>query len=199
MPSCDHADKVDRYFLAIANTSGEILHFNNVETPFNDISQDIEHLLGYSRGELSGHPAMKIIHPADREAVLNAMASAVEGKTLSSRKIRLVKNDGSLLDVIMCPFSFEVDGKGRGGAILRDASRKSPDNSSMKKDRTPPGIIPICMCCSKIRNQAGAWQTPVSHLQSLTGADLSHGICPECAPGYYPDYENMKNPTDKKE
>lgn len=199
MLSCDHVDKVDRFFLAIANASGEILHFNNAESPLHDISPDTELLLGYCRGDLSGLPAMNVIHPEDREAVLDAMASAVEGLVLSSRKIRLVKNDGTLQDAIMSPFYFKVDGKGRGGAILRDVSMISPDDRKTKRDRTASDIIPICMYCNKISNQAGAWLHPVAYLQALTNTYLSHGICPECAPKYLPGYRKKEGPTDKNE
>lgn len=183
MLKSDHSNRGDRFFLAIANSSGDVLHFNSAECPIHNASPDTEVLLGYSRGELSGHPAMNIIHPADRETVLNTMALAVEGQLLSSQKIRLIKNDGTLLDAIMCPFSLKIDGKDRGGAILRDVSMESPNEIRAENGRTASDIIPICMYCSKIRNQAGAWQTPVAYLQSLTGADLSHGICPECVPG----------------
>jgi hypothetical protein len=99
----------------------------------------------------------------------------------------------------MCPFSFKVDGKGRGCAILRDVSMEGASEKRTEKGRKTCDIIPICMYCNKIRNQSGAWQTPVEYIQGLTGAELSHGICPECVPGYTQGYKDIKDSKATKE
>jgi DNA-binding response OmpR family regulator len=42
------------------------------------------------------------------------------------------------------------------------------------------GLLPICMYCHKIRNDQSYWMKLEVFLRHQTGADLSHGICPEC-------------------
>lgn len=54
--------------------------------------------------------------------------------------------------------------------------------------KTLEGLLPICSCCKKIRNDRGYWQHVESYLQEHTEADFSHGICPECAHTHYPEY-----------
>ena len=54
--------------------------------------------------------------------------------------------------------------------------------------RTLGGLLPICSCCKKIRNDQGYWQHVETYLQAHTEADFSHGICPECAEEHYPEY-----------
>lgn len=41
-------------------------------------------------------------------------------------------------------------------------------------------ILPICMYCKKIRQDRNYWQQIEEYVHSHTGADFSHGICPEC-------------------
>jgi hypothetical protein len=54
--------------------------------------------------------------------------------------------------------------------------------------RTLSGLLPICSSCSKIRDDKGYWQGVEQYLHEHTGAQLSHGMCPECMGKMYPDY-----------
>lgn len=47
--------------------------------------------------------------------------------------------------------------------------------------RTLSGLLPICMYCKKIRDDKGYWAQLEVYIRSHTGANFSHGICPECA------------------
>ncbi len=42
------------------------------------------------------------------------------------------------------------------------------------------GLLPICCYCKKIRNDQNYWQEIESYIHDQSGADFSHGICPEC-------------------
>ena len=47
--------------------------------------------------------------------------------------------------------------------------------------RTLRGILPICACCKKIRDDEGYWHRVEEYVHARTEADFSHGYCPECA------------------
>jgi hypothetical protein len=49
------------------------------------------------------------------------------------------------------------------------------------------GILPLCSFCKKIRNDAGYWEQVDAYLKKYSGAEISHGICPECMKEYYPE------------
>ena len=49
------------------------------------------------------------------------------------------------------------------------------------------GLPPICVYCKKIRDDQGYWQQVESYLKEQTGAELTHGLCPECIKKLYPD------------
>ena len=66
--------------------------------------------------------------------------------------------------------------------------RTSALESALDAVRTLRGLVPICSCCKKIRNDDGFWEHLESYLRSHTEADFSHGLCPDCAEANYPDY-----------
>jgi GAF domain-containing protein len=42
------------------------------------------------------------------------------------------------------------------------------------------GLLPICAWCKRIRDDSGYWTKVETYLQDHTGADFTHGICPDC-------------------
>lgn len=41
-------------------------------------------------------------------------------------------------------------------------------------------LLPICAYCKKIRDDGTYWKQFESYIQEHTGANFSHGVCPEC-------------------
>ncbi len=54
------------------------------------------------------------------------------------------------------------------------------------------GLLPICATCKKIRDDKGYWNEIESYICEHSEADFTHGICPECAEKYYPEFFNKK-------
>ncbi|GAB4485246.1 MAG: hypothetical protein OHK006_11060 [Thermodesulfovibrionales bacterium] len=52
--------------------------------------------------------------------------------------------------------------------------------------RTLQGILPICSSCKKIRDEQGSWHQVETYIRAHSGADFSHGMCPDCAKKLYP-------------
>jgi sensor domain CHASE-containing protein len=53
--------------------------------------------------------------------------------------------------------------------------------AALDKVRTLEGLLPICMCCKRVRDDTGYWNQIDTYLCDHTNASLSHGYCPECA------------------
>ena len=53
--------------------------------------------------------------------------------------------------------------------------------------RTLRGIIPICSHCRKVRSELGDWEQLESYVRGHSGANFSHGICPDCLTEHYPE------------
>lgn len=52
--------------------------------------------------------------------------------------------------------------------------------------KTLHGLIPICAACKKIRDDKGYWNQLEVYIKKHSGAEFTHGMCPECARKYYP-------------
>jgi phosphoserine phosphatase RsbU/P len=61
--------------------------------------------------------------------------------------------------------------------------------------KTLQGIIPICMHCHKIRNDADSWDRVESYIEQHSDATFSHGLCPVCLDKYYPEEEEDEETT----
>ena len=50
------------------------------------------------------------------------------------------------------------------------------------------GLLPICSCCKKVRDDKGYWTQIEAYISHRSAAEFSHGICPECADAFYKEY-----------
>jgi PAS domain S-box-containing protein len=58
------------------------------------------------------------------------------------------------------------------------------------------GLLPICASCKKIRDDKGYWNQLESYIQEHSGAEFTHGLCPDCVLKLYPDFV-AKDPAKK--
>jgi PAS domain S-box-containing protein len=64
--------------------------------------------------------------------------------------------------------------------------------------KTLQGILPICSCCKKIRDDKGYWSQIEKYITEHSSAEFSHSICPDCAKKIYPDHYDKMFGADKK-
>jgi transcriptional regulator with PAS, ATPase and Fis domain len=53
--------------------------------------------------------------------------------------------------------------------------------------KTMSGLISICACCKKIRDDNGCWNQIEEYLETHSDASFSHGLCPGCFQQFFPD------------
>jgi DNA-binding response OmpR family regulator len=51
------------------------------------------------------------------------------------------------------------------------------------------GLIPICMHCKKIRDDASTWHRLETYIQEHSGAVFTHSLCESCLQEHYPTLE----------
>jgi hypothetical protein len=60
--------------------------------------------------------------------------------------------------------------------------RLSEHERALKRDlATLQGLLPLCARCKSIRNSESHWESLESYLESRSGAQFSHGLCPSCS------------------
>jgi PleD family two-component response regulator len=47
--------------------------------------------------------------------------------------------------------------------------------------KTLRGLLPMCAWCKRIRDEQGEWVALENYIKQYSNADVTHGICPECA------------------
>lgn len=52
--------------------------------------------------------------------------------------------------------------------------------AALDEIRQLSGILPICAKCKKIRDDDGYWQQVEKFIKTHTGAEFTHGYCPDC-------------------
>ena len=60
------------------------------------------------------------------------------------------------------------------------AARVRELEDAMARVKLLQGLLPICCYCKKIRNDRNYWQQVEHYITEHSGAQFSHGICPEC-------------------
>ncbi len=68
------------------------------------------------------------------------------------------------------------------------ASQKEELEAALIRIKRLEGIIPICMHCKRIRTDDAIWHNIVHYITEHTDAHFSHGLCPECAAQFYPEF-----------
>lgn len=71
----------------------------------------------------------------------------------------------------------------------RVAERTAELETALSEVKTLEGLIPVCSNCKQIRDDEGAWHAMETYVSRHTGADFSHGICPDCVSVLYPKYD----------
>ncbi len=54
------------------------------------------------------------------------------------------------------------------------------------------GLLPICSCCKKIRDDRGYWNQLENYISTHSEADFTHGICPDCVGSLFPEVAQQR-------
>jgi AmiR/NasT family two-component response regulator len=59
---------------------------------------------------------------------------------------------------------------------------------ALARVKTLSGLLPICASCKKIRDDQGYWQQVEVYIRDHSGVEFTHGLCPDCAKEYFPEF-----------
>lgn len=183
MPLDDPLD----YFFEI---SLDMLCLANLEGYFLRVNPAFTRTLGYSEEELLAVSFLELVHPDDQAATLAELEKLARGENTLYFENRYRCADGSWKWL-----SWTCPGAPAGAevvyAVARDITRQKREAEAREKlilDLTLAleriesleGLIPICSCCKKVRDDHGYWERVESYISNRTRALFSHGLCPDC-------------------
>ena len=59
---------------------------------------------------------------------------------------------------------------------------------TLTKVNTLSGLLPTCAWCKKLRDDEGYWKSVEEYISAHTGAEFTHGMCPECQKKYFAEH-----------
>lgn len=160
-------------------------------------------IFGYSSpDEIIGHKALEYWRdPGEREAF---QAELKRNKSLSAYHMAGRKKDGGPLELeSTCRIIEDQEGNFLGiTGILRDVTERRRSEAEREKliqqlrgalaeVRSLSGMLPICSSCKKIRDDKGYWSQIESYVSAHSGAEFTHGICPECEKKVYEELAKL--------
>ncbi len=60
--------------------------------------------------------------------------------------------------------------------------------TALREVTTLSGMLPICSSCKKVRDDQGYWKQIEEYISQRSGAQFSHGLCPDCMEQLYPEW-----------
>jgi PAS domain S-box-containing protein len=159
-------------------------------------------LIGIERNALIGKPFTRFVQREDQDIFYEHRQRLLETETRQSCDLRLVKKNGheffAHLECLVVKKSGD-DSRLIRGAVIDITDRKQAEadrdkfilklQETLDRVKTLSGLLPICAHCKNVRNDKGYWNRIETFIKDHSEAEFSHGICPECAKKYYPDFE----------
>lgn len=68
-------------------------------------------------------------------------------------------------------------------------------DTALERIRVLTGLLPICAGCKSIRDESGNWRPLETYISAHSGAQFSHGMCPDCFQKWYGNYLPESGPV----
>ena len=151
---------------------------------------------GYARSELEGMDVRRLRHADAPDIVTRQLAQASElGIRFEAVHVR---KDGSRFPVEVSSRAFVANGVRYLHSLVRDLTEQQRGErelrglvadlqEALQHVKTLKGLLPICMHCRKVRDDAGYWSMIETYFRKHSELLFSHGVCPDCAKLHYPE------------
>ncbi len=188
--------RAEEEYRTILRTTMDGFWSADIQGRFLDVNDAYCHLIGYSRDELLTMKisAVEAIERPEETAQRIKRIMETGGGRFETRHRR---KDGGIIDMEVS-VNYTKIGGGRLFVFLRDITERKRIEEEREKlihelqdalanIKTLRGLLPICSYCKKIRDDKGYWNRIESYIEDHSGAEFTHGMCPECLKKHYPD------------
>jgi PAS domain S-box-containing protein len=148
------------------------------------VNKAFTELVGYTREEAIGKTTVELglwAHVRDREAVVQDIMTTGH---CTNREVVLSSRGGHCVTAIVSARRLQLDGRPHLISVARDVTDYK---AALAEVTALSGLLPICMHCKQVRNDAGYWEQIEAYISERSEAQFSHGICPNCLAKHYPE------------
>lgn len=194
----EHSD-LAQLALRVADNVPAMLAYWNTEQVCLFANDAYRAWFGKSRSEVVGSTMRQLLGPI-YELNLPHIRAALAGEVQVFERA-IPAPDGSGIRESLATYTPDiVDGTVRGffvqvadvtamKQLQREHQRLIEElEATIAEVQTLRGLLPICSHCKKIRDDAGEWVAVEHYVRAHTGAEFTHGICPDCIERYFPGF-----------
>jgi PAS domain S-box-containing protein len=188
-------------FRLLVENSRDILTIRNADGRIRYTNSSYHTVMGYKPEEMVGTTGFDLLHPDDRAAVEQAMAQFWQNPGARGLiRYRCLHAEGYWVHVEVTAYNLLADPEVRG-VVLQGRRIYPPDSETKSQEpllteiaddspaaKTLSGILSTCASCKKIKDEKGDWQRFETYIRDRAPVEFSHGICPECAGFWYPEF-----------
>lgn len=182
---------------AIVESSSDAIVSLSLEGLIVSWNAGAQGLLGHAFEDMVGRPFGALFSAARIEPLAALLARIHAGETIKDFETQLLRSDGAEVQVTvgLSPIRNAVGRIIGSSLIARDiADRKRQEQQNQEligelrealtRVKTLGGLLPICACCKKIRDDHGYWTQVELYVMAHSQAEFTHGICPDCEREY---------------
>jgi PAS domain S-box-containing protein len=175
----------DRFF----SLSIDMLCIAGFDGYFKKLNPAWEKTLGFTREELQARPMFEFVHPDDRERSRDQNRIVKAGGQAIAFENRYVCKDGTYRWLLWNAradvereviYSLARDFTERKQAEEEREQLVQQLRAALAEVTELQKILPICMYCKNVRDDANYWQSVEAYISQNTNTKFSHGICPAC-------------------
>ena len=202
------AENMARYLAMIVESSDDAIYGIKLDGTVVSWNRAAERVYGFRAGEIIGRN-VSILYPDERlDELIDSMERIKRGDHVGHSETGRLRKGGRLvpISVTMSPMK-NSDGKISGASVIgRDITNRKREEmertkliqeltDALSRARTLAGLLPICACCKRIRDDQGYWQQVELYISEHSDAVFTHGICPDCFKASNVEREREKTET----
>jgi PAS domain-containing protein len=115
--------------------------------------------------------------------IRGSVTACLQGQKVSRERMKMEFVDGDSrkpMELLITASPMPDSGERLALLILEDVT----ELLSLRR------LLPICMKCKKIRDDAQYWRELEDYFHHHIGVDFSHGLCPACVKQFYREYSD---------
>lgn len=194
----------EKKFRAIAQTAQDAIIIQNRGGNIVYWNKAASNMFGYTETEVIGkstsHLMPRRYKEAHKKGVERAAITGIQSVVGKTAELAGVTKGGVEFPIEVSLSMWETSEGIFYTGIARDISERKQSEKEREKIvkelrdalsniKTLSGLLPICSHCKKIRDDKGYWSQVESYIHVHSGAEFSHGICPDCAKKHYSEFD----------